>query len=127
MMNQIVYVDVPAGQTRTLSDYEFTNLKIGSKYQFIIYYLSENISQIGKGAGEYYTLVESIENIPGDVNGDGLVNVTDIVATVNFIMEKPSDNFNEDAADLNGDGKVNVTDIVKMVSIIMDASARAMK
>jgi hypothetical protein len=120
MMNQIVYVDVPAGQTKTLSDYEFTNLKIGSKYQFIIYYLSENISQIGKGAGEYYTLVESIEYIPGDANGDGLVNVTDIVATVNFIMEKPVESFNKEAADLNGDGDINVTDIVMMVSIIMN-------
>ena len=65
--------------------------------------------------------------IKGDTNDDGLVNVTDIVATVNFIMEKPSDGFNKDAADLNGDGEVNVTDIVKMVSIIMEASARAMK
>ena len=52
--------------------------------------------------------------------------MTDIVATVNFIMEKPSDNFNKEAADLNGDGDINVTDIVKMVSIIMDASAREM-
>ena len=57
--------------------------------------------------------------IPGDVNGDGVVNVTDIVATVNYIMEKPSDGFNKEAADLNGDGEINVTDIVKMVSIIM--------
>ena len=56
---------------------------------------------------------------PGDVNGDGLVNVTDIVATVNYIMEKPSDGFNKEAADLNGDSEINVTDIVKMVSIIM--------
>ena len=62
--------------------------------------------------------------IPGDANGDGLVNVTDIVATVNFIMEKPSDNFNKEAADLNGDGVVNVTDIVMMVKIIMEAAAR---
>jgi hypothetical protein len=52
------------------------------------------------------------------------VNVTDIVATVNFIMEKPSDGFNKEAADLNGDGVVNVTDIVKMVNIIMEASSR---
>ena len=59
------------------------------------------------------------EVIPGDVNGDGLVNVTDIVATVNYIMEKPSDGFIKEAADLSGDGEVNVTDIVKMVSIIM--------
>ena len=62
--------------------------------------------------------------IPGDVNGDGVVNVTDIVATVNYIMEKPSDGFNKDAADLNGDGEINVTDIVKMVTIIMSGGSR---
>ena len=60
----------------------------------------------------------------GDVNGDGVVNVTDIVATVNYIMEKPSDGFNKEAADLNGDGEINVTDIVKMVSIIMSGESR---
>ena len=57
--------------------------------------------------------------IQGDANGDGLVNVTDIVATVNYIMEKNPANFNKAAADLTGDGEINVTDIVKMVSIIM--------
>lgn len=62
--------------------------------------------------------------IPGDVNGDGVVNVTDIVATVNYIMEKPSDGFNKEAADLNGDGEINVTDIVKMVTIIMSGESR---
>ena len=60
--------------------------------------------------------------ILGDVNSDGLVNVTDIVVTVNYIMENPSDNFNKDAADLNGDGEINVTDIVMMVSIIMNGN-----
>ena len=60
--------------------------------------------------------------ILGDTNGDGLVNVTDIVATVNYIMDNPSDNFNKDAADLNGDGIVNVTDIVQMVNIIMNGN-----
>ena len=62
--------------------------------------------------------------IMGDVNGDGVVNVTDIVATVNYIMEKPSDGFNKEAADLNGDGEINVTDIVKMVTIIMSGESR---
>ena len=74
----------------------------------------------------YKVTIEPV-TILGDANGDGLVNVTDIVATVNFIMEKPSDGFNEAAADLNGDGVVNVTDIVKMVSIIMSVSAREME
>ncbi len=57
--------------------------------------------------------------ILGDANGDGVVNVTDIVATVNYIMNKPSDDFNKVAADVNQDGEVNVTDIVGMVNIIM--------
>ncbi len=74
-----------------------------------------------------YNLNIDFAYIKGDVNGDGLVNVTDIVATVNYIMEKPSDDFNEEAADLNGDGEINVTDIVKMVSIIMSTSAREME
>lgn len=64
--------------------------------------------------------IEKPDFILGDVNSDGLVNVTDIVVTVNYIMEKPSPDFNKEAADLNGDGEINVTDIVMMVSIIMN-------
>ena len=93
------------------------------------------------GPGDYYITVSGAEAqnyeisyvggkltielgyIPGDANGDGLVNVTDIVATVNYIMEKNPANFNKAAADLNGDGEINVTDIVKMVSIIMSGDA----
>jgi len=63
--------------------------------------------------------------IPGDANGDGVVNVTDIVEIVNYIMEKPSVKFVVAAADLNGDGGINVTDIVKVVSIIMQANTNA--
>ena len=57
--------------------------------------------------------------IKGDANNDRQVNVTDIVATVNYIMNKPSADFNFEAADVNGDKEVNVTDIVGMVNIIM--------
>ena len=63
--------------------------------------------------------------IKGDANGDGEVNVSDIVEIVNYIMGKPSANFVQAAADLNGDGEINVTDIVKVVSIIMDTNSSA--
>jgi thiol-disulfide isomerase/thioredoxin len=61
----------------------------------------------------------SSDLIQGDANGDKAVNVTDIVETVNFIMDKPSAKFVKEAADLNGDDEINVTDIVMMVNIIM--------
>lgn len=68
------------------------------------------------------TDIDNQENfIPGDANGDGEVNVTDIVEIVNAIMNRPSERFVRDAADLNGDGEVNVTDIVKVVNLIMEA------
>jgi len=62
--------------------------------------------------------------LSGDANQDGLVNVTDIVATVNYIMENPSGTFNFAAADVNKDGLINVTDIVQMVNIIMTSGSR---
>ena len=119
----IFNAEIAAGQTKKISNCEITDLTIGRRYCISISYYSEKEQQ-RKFFLTYYTLKESTEGIPGDVNGDGVVNVTDIVATVNYIMEKPSDGFNKEAADLNGDGEINVTDIVKMVTIIMSGGSR---
>ena len=64
------------------------------------------------------------ETLKGDANGDGKVNVTDIVEMVNHILGSESDKFLFDAADVNEDGKVNVTDIVMVVNIILGSSSR---
>jgi hypothetical protein len=58
-------------------------------------------------------------NLPGDANVDGMVDVADVVAIVNKILEKPADNFNEQAADVNGDGVIDVSDVVGVVNIIL--------
>lgn len=50
----------------------------------------------------------------GDVNGDGLVNITDVVMAVNIIA---AGEYNDDA-DLNGDRSVNITDVVSIINII---------
>jgi hypothetical protein len=77
------------------------------------------VAYIKDGKGYRYEGSDPVTIIPGDANNDKQVNVTDIVATVNFIMNKPSTDFNFQAADVNDDGEVNVTDIVGMVNIIM--------
>jgi len=51
----------------------------------------------------------------GDVNNDGIVNVLDIVSTVNFVL---SGAYNQ-AADTNADGEINILDVVIMVNIIV--------
>ena len=59
--------------------------------------------------------------IAGDANGDGVVDVSDVVAIVNKILEKPAVSFVFEAADVNGDGVIDVSDVVAVVNIILHA------
>ena len=55
------------------------------------------------------------ENELGDINGDGSLNVQDVIIIVTqYILISE---YNE-IADLNGDGSVNIQDIIMLVSII---------
>ena len=57
------------------------------------------------------------EAIPGDVNGDGRVNVSDVSALINMILGiTPMD---QTAGDVNGDGRVNVSDVSALINIIL--------
>jgi hypothetical protein len=55
------------------------------------------------------------EYIRGDVNGDNVVNGTDIQAVINFIVAGEYD----EKADVNKDGIVNGTDIQEIINIIV--------
>ena len=52
----------------------------------------------------------------GDVNGDGVVNGTDIQSVINFIVAGEYD----EKADVNEDGNVNGTDIQEVINIIVN-------
>ncbi len=55
--------------------------------------------------------------LKGDVNNDGVVNVLDVVKTVNIVLGKIQPNPDEFyAADANSDGDVNVMDVVNIVN-----------
>ena len=52
----------------------------------------------------------------GDINNDNILNILDIVSTVNCIL---SDNCNE-CSDMNGDEVINILDIVLIVNVILE-------
>ena len=58
-------------------------------------------------------------NAKGDVNGDRIVDVRDIVYLVNATMGHPIDGYDEKVADINGDGVVDEADIAEISNIIM--------
>lgn len=55
----------------------------------------------------------------GDVNGDGLVNITDVVLLVDYILGKENASFIIDNADVNSDSTINISDVTQLVNIIM--------
>ena len=72
------------------------------------------------GAFEYITEdCEECDADLADVNGDGVVNVLDLVQIVSFILGSDVPPY-ECAADYNGDGEVNILDLVQIVNIILN-------
>ena len=57
----------------------------------------------------------------GDVNHDGVTNVTDVMAVVNYILSSESEETLLDTAnaDINGDRRIDVTDVMMIVNIIL--------
>lgn len=98
-------------------DLTFNDLEDGNSYFYNLYYWSEG-ALTGKTQGPVVTVqVEQAPTLKGDVNGDGEVNVTDLVPLVNMILGITQSNA---AADVNGDGEVNVTDLVPLVNLILN-------
>lgn len=62
--------------------------------------------------------------IPGDVNDNGTITVTDIVVTAKHILNYNPDPFVFLAADMNTDGRITVTDIVKIAQLVMGSDLR---
>jgi hypothetical protein len=62
-----------------------------------------------------YTLV-----VTGDSNGDGKINITDMLAVKACVLKKSQlTGANAKACDVNGDGKVNITDFIKVKAVTL--------
>jgi hypothetical protein len=66
-------------------------------------------------AGRWLPLTDSL---PGDVNGDGVVDIADAVCLVNHVVDNATPKFFEAVADVNGDGKVDVFDVLMITNMI---------
>ena len=53
--------------------------------------------------------------LPGDLNNDGEVDVTDVVELIDMVLAGSTD----PAGDINGDGEVDVTDVVELIDIVL--------
>ena len=103
----------------------------GEKIKFCVYNCANDaeiwaektvkfVSQSAVGYPSNPFVLQIVEYKNGDANGDGEVNISDVVEIVNYILGNPSENLNEMAADVNGDGNITTADAVGVVNIIMN-------
>ena len=57
------------------------------------------------------------QSILGDINGDTLINIQDVVVCVNIVLGFAPE---VSTADMNGDGAINVQDIITLINIILN-------
>ena len=88
-----------------------TMLSIGSAYLRIA------TSNLLSGTNKITPRFE--QEIKGDVNSDGKVDITDAVLIINRILGHSVSSFNFFTADTNDDGTININDAVQIVSIIL--------
>ena len=92
----------------------------GSRYRFD--YISEYLTDAeGWLSFNRYLFVEKIEKstVLGDVDNDGIVNIGDVVALIDYIVSQNAGNINLDNADCDPDGIINIGDVVAMIDYIL--------
>ena len=57
---------------------------------------------------------------PGDVNGDGEVNIADVNAVINIILTGNGSPESIQYADVNEDGEVNIADVNMLIAMILN-------
>ncbi|MCF0181208.1 MAG: hypothetical protein HUK11_02975 [Muribaculaceae bacterium] len=57
--------------------------------------------------------------IPGDVNGDGVVDIADVNAVINVILGSEEASKYDGRADVNADGTIDIADVNAIINIIL--------
>ena len=76
-------------------------------------------SGVNNSAKNYITgiIEENYEqSVLGDINGDSLINIQDIIIAINLILSNEYNNL----ADVNNDESIDILDIVQIVNIILN-------
>ena len=87
------------------------NLNVGTYNSFL--FVNTNVEDVTIPMALY---VNEDNQLLGDINGDGAVNVQDIVIVVNYILQ----GLYSDIADMNEDGTLNVQDAIILIGIIIN-------
>ena len=130
MLGQDIYANMPAATDKIMfeganSGHGFAAYPSGEVAEYALNWLKyqilddnsvcESLLQYPNSASEYLTNIDCTDSLVGDLNGDSLINVQDVILTINLILISDFDS----SADINSDGAVDILDIVQLINLIL--------
>lgn len=115
------YIDAEGLHHDALTDWSVPAAIIFNKRDDGKLLMGKSITAIRETDGLISFSFKDTSALPGDVNGDGVVDATDMVAIVNYTISHSSAGIDVLSADVNHDGVVNVADMVMIANIIMSS------
>ena len=112
------YVDAEGVSHDALTDTSVPAAMIFNPRADGVLLMGKAVTDIQEKDGLISFFFDNAPALPGDANGDGVVNANDILTIVNYTMNMTSVPIDLSTADINNDGVVNVADIVMIVNII---------
>ncbi|MBO4871460.1 MAG: C10 family peptidase [Muribaculaceae bacterium] len=104
------------GKDNSSQTFSFNGLMTGEQYWVRLNYYSAGQLTIARDTG-VYRIVTGYAT--GDVNGDGKVDIEDVNAIINIILELKTRSYYKGNADVNNDNKVDVEDVNAVINICL--------
>ena len=79
---------------------------------------SDEITDLYRAADQWMNFFYEAGYLLGDVNGDGVVNISDVTSLIDYLLSSDGD-INEKAADINGDGIINISDVTALIDMLL--------
>jgi hypothetical protein len=67
----------------------------------------------------YFASIVEMNTMPGDVNGDGGINISDVTSLINLLLSAGEISV---GADVNGDGQVNISDVTALINRLLSGN-----
>ncbi|MBR5101537.1 MAG: dockerin type I repeat-containing protein, partial [Muribaculaceae bacterium] len=86
----------------------------------VISILSGGTAGVGLNFDAIFFYRDAKEQLMGDVNGDGVLDVKDVTGLINYILGTPPADFVLENANIDGEGEIDVQDVTALINMILD-------
>ena len=112
------FVTIKKGERKEVKfNTSFTRGEVGQAYRIVLRNPHNTSGNYIWGNFFNFTLAAPVR---GDVNLDGVADVSDVTALINYVLSGGGSPFDKTEADFNGDGVIDVTDATAIINLVLN-------